>query len=96
MYDIVYLPEAKKYLKKIKEQKLKEKYRDAIKTIRQDPFVGIPKKGNLAGLFGYDIRHAKTSYELAYYIYKQENDNGAVIIIMAGTRENFYEALKLS
>ncbi|WP_148411904.1 type II toxin-antitoxin system RelE/ParE family toxin [Murimonas intestini] len=33
-----------------------------------------------------------TSYEIAYRIY--EEDDKVVVVILAGTRENFYEELK--
>jgi len=42
---------------------------------------------------GYDIYHNGTNYEIAYYL--AENEKGEVIVvIMAGTRENFWAAIK--
>ncbi|WP_370651020.1 type II toxin-antitoxin system RelE/ParE family toxin [Acetobacterium sp.] len=35
----------------------------------------------------------RTNYELAYHISQLENGN-IIVIIMAGTRENFYQELK--
>ncbi len=87
------MPAAETYLKKIKDKALKKKYSDTIVAIRTDPSIGTPKTGDLTGYFGYDIHYNKTNYELAYCL--SENEAGEiVIIVMAGTRENFYQALK--
>jgi len=57
-----------------------------------NPQIGSPKKGDLSGIYGYDIYHNKTNYELSYQI--EIIDETVVIVILAGTRENFYEQLK--
>jgi len=43
-------------------------------------------------MYGYDIYYNKTNYELAYRV--RQLDDLIIIVIMAGTRENFYEELK--
>jgi len=43
-------------------------------------------------LNGYDVKYSGVNYELAYRIYEEENR--FVVVILAGTRENFYEELK--
>ena len=104
------LPPAAKYLKKLKDKELKEKYKDAIKAILANPEIGREKTGDLKGTRGYDIRHNKTKYELLYtieYVQVDEADvadeadvvdgqkePNMVIVIMAGTRENFYDEVK--
>jgi mRNA interferase RelE/StbE len=93
MLPVIYLPAFENYIKKIKDKVLKEKIRDAINEIRENPNIGEAKKGDLSGIFCYDIYYQKTNYEIAYYLYHQE-DGSVVVIMMAGTRENFYEALK--
>ncbi len=92
MYELRILPPAAKYLKKIKDKNLKKLYKDALDAICNDPSIGAEKTGDLSGVRGYDIFYNKTNYELAYTI-KEENGK-LIIIIMAGTRENFYEQLK--
>lgn len=92
MYEIKFLPPAAKYLKKIKDKKLKELYKNAIDRIREDYTVGEPKTGDLSGVYGIDIYYNKTNYELAYTVEYVENE--IVVVIMVGTRENFYEELK--
>ena len=46
----------------------------------------------MAGIRSYDIYYNKTNYELAYTVIVEGNT--IIVVIMAGTRENFYEELK--
>lgn len=93
MLPVVYLKPAEKYFKKLVEKPLKRLYLDAIHTIRANPYAGKLKAGDLAGIRGYDIYYQGTNYELAYRI--EENEAGElIVVILAGTRENFYEQLK--
>ena len=92
------LPPAAKYLKKIKDKRLKKLYQDAIDAILENPFIGEEKIGDLKGIRGYDIFYNKTNYELAYTIEYLEvegkDEPEMIVVIMAGTRENFYDQLK--
>jgi len=93
MLPIVFLPPALKYFKKLKDKQLKKKYETALLEIRKDPEIGDRKTGDLAGIWGYDIFHNRTNHEIAYYL--AENDKGeVVVVVMAGTRENFWDAIK--
>ena len=92
MTEVRFLPPAAKFLKKLKDKKLKTLYREAIDRIREDHTVGEAKKGGLSGVYGYDIYYNKTNYELAYTVEYVEDK--IIVVIMAGTRENFYEQLK--
>lgn len=93
MLPVRFLPPAEKYFKKLNDKPLKQLYQQAINEIRSTPSAGQLKIGDLAGIYGYDIRYQKTSYEIAYYL--TENDKGeVVVVIMAGTRENFWDAVK--
>lgn len=92
MTDVRFLPPAAKYLKKLKDKKLKTLYQEAIDKIREDHTIGEPKTGDLSGVYGYDIFYNKTNYELAYTV--EYEDDKIIVVIMAGTRENFYEELK--
>lgn len=91
MYKLIILPSVARYLKKLKEKPLKAAFQEAIDKILKDPFIGEPKTGDLSGIFCYDIYYNKTNYELAYTIIEEEE---TTVIILAGTRENFYEELK--
>lgn len=92
MTEVRFLPPAAKFLKKLKDKKLKLLYQEAIDKIREDHTVGEAKSGDLSGIFGYDIFYNKSNYELAYRVEYVENK--MIIVIMAGTRENFYNELK--
>ncbi|NCB47585.1 type II toxin-antitoxin system RelE/ParE family toxin [bacterium] len=92
MADVRFFPSAAKYIKKLKDKKLKALYQEAIDKIREDHTVGEQKVDDLCGVWGYDIFYNKTNYELAYTIH-YKNDK-IIVVIMAGTRKNFYEQLK--
>lgn len=98
MAELRVLPPAAKFLKKIKDKKLKSLFKEAIDAILEAPSIGKEKTGDLKGVRGYDIFYNRINYELAYTVeyiqteYKNEPD--IVIVIMAGTRENFYDELK--
>ena len=92
MYEIKFLPRAEKEIKKIKDKKLKGKIKDALIKLSENPYIGQAKKGDLSGIYGYDVYYNKTNYEISYKIY--EVDNKKIIVIVIGTRENFYKELK--
>lgn len=92
MTEVRFLPPAAKFIKKLRDKKLKNLYQEAIDNIRKDYTVGEVKTGDLSGVYGYDIYYNKTNYELAYTV--EYSEDVVVVIIMAGTRENFYDQLK--
>ncbi|MCD8131956.1 MAG: type II toxin-antitoxin system RelE/ParE family toxin [Lachnospiraceae bacterium] len=92
MAEIIFLPPARKYFKKLKDKKLKKLYEDAINELRENPEIGERKTGDLNGIYCYDIYYNRTNYELAYRI--NYLDDKILVIIMAGTRENYYNELR--
>lgn len=92
MYDIRFSSASERYLKKLKDKRLKKAYADAINKIRRDPYIGLQKRGDLSTIYGFDVRYAGTNYEIAYRIY--EDQGKLVVVVLAGSRENFYEGLK--
>lgn len=92
MYEVQFSSQASKYFKKLKEKQLKEAYKDSLLKISRDPYIGKPKTGDLLGIYGYDVRYTGINYEIAYTIH--EVGEKKVIILLAGTRENFYDQLK--
>ena len=92
MYRLKYSTASRKYFKKINEKGLKKSFENALKSIQENPYIGKPKKGDLSGIYGYDLFYNKTNYEIAYKIYEEKGKY--VVVILAGTRENFYEELK--
>ena len=51
MSEIKFPPKAAKNYKKIKDKKLKEKIKEAIYKIDENPFIGQSKKGDLTGIY---------------------------------------------
>lgn len=98
MAELRVLPPDAKFLKKLKDKKLKELYKKAIDAIQQDPTIGEEKTGDLKGVRGYDIYYRRINYELAYTVeyaqVKGKDVPEVVVVILAGTRENFYDQLK--
>ncbi len=92
MYEVRFLPPAAKYLKKIKDRALKKRFQEAIDQIRNNYTVGKAKTGDLSGIYGYDIYYNQVNYEVAYTV--EFVGDTVVVVIMAGTRENFYQTLK--
>lgn len=92
MTEVRFLPPAAKFIKKLKDKKLKMLYQEAIDKIRDDHTVGEAKTGDLSGVYGYDIFYDKTNYEIAYSVEYREDK--VIVVIMAGIRENFYDQLK--
>jgi len=92
MYEIRFSSAAEKYFKKLNEKKLKDAYRIAMQKIQQNPYSGQRKQGDLNGIYGYDVRYMGINYEIAYVIY-EENEQ-LIVVLLAGTRDNFYEELK--
>ncbi len=93
MYDVRILPPAYKFFKKLKDKKLKAMFKEAIERIAEDYTIGEMKTGDLRGVYSLDVYYNRTNYELAYTV-EIVNDT-VIVVIMAGTRENFYSELKL-
>ena len=80
------------HLKKIKDKNLRNAFKEAIDLLKHNPYIGSQKVGDLHGIYCYDVKYNRVNYELAYKIY--EEDDKLIVVILAGTRENFYEELK--
>ena len=67
-------------------------FQNALRSISEDPYAGTAKVGDLSGFYCWDVYYARTNYEIAYRIYEEEGK--LVVVVLAGTRENFYQELK--
>lgn len=92
MYEVVFLKSAERYFKKLKDKQLLALFKSAIDALKANPYIGTHKCGDLRGIYGYDVKYSGINYEIAYRIY--EDSGRLVVVILAGTRENFYEELK--
>ncbi len=91
-YTVHLSPAAVRYFKKIRDKELSLAFRTALLTLAESPHLGSPKRGDLSGVYGYDVWHKGTNYEIAYKVY--ESGDRQLVVILAGTRGNFYEQLK--
>lgn len=78
-------------MKKVKEKDPKKAFQEVLEKISSDPYIGELKTGDPAGVYCYDVYYSKTNYKLVYKIY--EEDRQMVVVILAGTRENFRDYL---
>lgn len=92
MPKLVFLPPAEKFIKKIKDATLKSLIQNKIDEILADPTCGDAKTGDLSGVYCCDIFHNKMNYEIAYSLIEEGEE--AIVVILVGTRENFYKELK--
>ena len=92
MYELLFSHAAERYFKKIKDKRLLAKFKDSLLRIKEDPYIGQVKHGDLSGIYGYDVYYDKTNYEIAYSVF--EIDGKKAVVLLAGTRQNFYEELK--
>lgn len=92
-YNVLINRKVKKYIKKLKDKKLKITILNAIyDEIAINPYeVGDIKNDDLSNFFAYKLRYKGTQYRIAYTI---DEDGRLVIIALVGTRENFYGELK--
>ncbi|MGX4687612.1 type II toxin-antitoxin system RelE/ParE family toxin (plasmid) [Vagococcus sp. JNUCC 83] len=90
-YKVIPSKHVVKYLKKLKEKPLKEKFLDMIyDEIAVDPHSGEQKIGDLSGVWTKGFKYAGTTYRVAYEI----KDDIIIPVLLCGTHENFYEQLK--
>jgi mRNA interferase RelE/StbE len=68
MYEIEFATTAQKYLKKLNDKKLKNILYEAFHKIKENPYAGMQKSGDLADVYGYDFYYNKVNYEIAYLV----------------------------
>lgn len=92
MYKLVLSKASQKFIKKISDKGLKNKIKDGLDRIKEDYTVGDRKTGDLKGFWLLDVYYNKTNYEICYELI--EDEGKVIIVVMIGTRENFYKELK--
>ena len=92
MYELVLSKASQKFIKKISDNGLKEKIKTGLDRIKENYTVGKRKTGDLKGFWSLDVYYNKTNYEICYELI--EDEGKVIIVVMIGTRENFYKELK--
>jgi mRNA-degrading endonuclease RelE of RelBE toxin-antitoxin system len=79
------------FAKKVKKLKKKEKevLDKEIRSIIQNPSIGVEKKGDLRGVFVHKFKIKQSLYLLSYRIFHENLE-----LIMIGPHENYYRNLK--
>lgn len=91
-YRVLIDKRVKKYLNKLKDQHLQRIIVDEIyDQIAQKPFAGDQKSGSLKAYFTVEFRYNETSYRIAYTV---DNQGHIIIVLLVGSNENFYKALR--
>ena len=57
MYEIRFSTASQKYFKKLRDKKLKNAFYEALHKIRENPYIGVQKSGDLATIYGYDVHY---------------------------------------
>lgn len=84
--EIVFLRQAHRFIKKA-DKPLKEKIREEVLRIGENPKVGESLTGKLKNLRSHHFSFVRTQYRIAYEV------KNNLIIVAIGTRENFYRDL---
>lgn len=91
MYNLIIPGAVKKDLKKLPEELQKIIAKEHLPSIQSNPHQGKFLKGEFGKFWKYVLFHKNTEYRI---VYKITETNKLVIMIMIGSRENFYERLK--
>ena len=91
MYRIESIGAVKRDIRRLDKQLqriINEKY---FADIEKDPFKAVPLAHEFKGLWSYHFSYRGTQYRIVYEIYPEDQ---IVLVIMIGTREEFYQALR--
>lgn len=90
MNELIILHSAAQYLKKL-DRPLKLKVIQLLEEIARNPLQGQKLTGDLKAVFSQHFRDNGVEYRVAYLFHETE---GRIIVILVGTRENFYLELR--
>ncbi|MFA4815118.1 MAG: type II toxin-antitoxin system RelE/ParE family toxin [Candidatus Gracilibacteria bacterium] len=85
--EILFLKQVHHFIKRA-DAPLKERIKEEILKIKENPRIGEMLSGNLRGLRSHHFHFTKTQYRIAYQV--KEN----LIIVTVAGRENFYRDLE--
>ncbi|OIP99213.1 MAG: addiction module toxin RelE [Zetaproteobacteria bacterium CG2_30_46_52] len=90
MMQILQTPRFAKQLKKLKGNQ-KAALDEAVRTVAENPLLGIQKRGDLSFLRVYKFKMLQQEALLAY---SYEDDKLIITLLAIGSHENFYRDLK--
>jgi mRNA interferase RelE/StbE len=89
-YSVSALPKVNRVKKKL-HVALQKAINDEVEKIAENPYIGEPKKGDLAGVWVHKFKHYGLLYLIGYLIDDQAK---IVTLVGIGPHENFYRDLK--
>ena len=90
-YSIQFHPDLKGDLKALPKHVRTAVLNEHFPRLQNNPSIGKPLTGVLAGLYSYAITFPGTQYRIAYRIIESDL---VVFVFMVGKREGFYDRLK--
>lgn len=90
MYEVIISTTAKKDIKTLPRQVQKE-FAKHLDILALKPDAGERLKGILRDYWKYAFSIRSTSYRIVYQVSKKKT---IVLVVMVGSRENFYDRLK--
>ena len=81
-------------MKKVNDKSLLRRYQNTMREICKNPFEGEAKTGDLSGVYAVGFRYVDGEHRIAYTVIEEEGEAPIVLILLVGTRENFYAELK--
>ena len=91
MYRIESATAVKSDIRKLDKQLQKVIKEKHFANIEREPFNAVPLSHEFKGLWSYHFNYKGTQYRIVYEIYPE---NQIILVIMIGTREGFYQALR--
>ena len=99
MLPVRFDPPAAKYIKKLKDKKLKKLYQEAIDKIREDYTIGETKTGDLIGFYGYGVpiplKEDRINMALSYIAQLPKGQKDVMEIVMDVYRTTDWTDLRL-
>ena len=89
-YELIIPNSVKKDIRKLPRQLQKKVANEYLISIKSDPHQGEFLRGKFRGLRKYSLSFKGAEYRI---VYKISEATKSVILIMVGSRENFYERL---
>ena len=91
MYTAKFATAVKSDVRKLDKQLQRIIKEEHLSSIEKDPFKAVPLLYEFKGLWSYHFNYKGTQYRIIYEIYPEAQ---IVLVIMIGSRERLYEALR--
>ena len=90
-YTVKFASAVKSDVRKLDKQLQRIIKEEHLANIERDPFEAIPLLYEFKGLWSYHFNYKGTQYRIIYEIYPEAR---IALVIMIGSREGLYEALR--